>query len=88
MVPSDGFETPDEAVAAADRLGWPVALKTTDPALRHRLDLGGVRLDIQDADSLRRNIMQMRRVAGAVRLAVPGSAVHGAGGAGLHVPRH
>jgi len=37
-----------------------VALKTTDPALRHRLDLGGVRLDIQDADSLRRNIVQMR----------------------------
>ena len=40
-------------MAAAERLGWPVALKTTDPALRHRLDLGGVRLDIQDADSLR-----------------------------------
>ena len=61
VVPSEGFETPDEAVAAADRLGWPVVLKTTDPALRHRLDLGGVRLDIQDADSLRRNIIQMHR---------------------------
>ena len=56
VMPSEGFDTADEAVAAADRLGWPVALKTTDPALRHRLDLGGVRLDIQDADSLRRNI--------------------------------
>ncbi|MDQ0078147.1 bifunctional acetate--CoA ligase family protein/GNAT family N-acetyltransferase [Arthrobacter oryzae] len=61
VVPSEGFETPDEAVAAADRLGWPVVLKTMDPALRHRLDLGGVRLDIQDADSLRRNIIQMHR---------------------------
>ncbi|MCX6499804.1 MAG: GNAT family N-acetyltransferase [Arthrobacter sp.] len=58
---SDGFESDDDAVAAADRLGWPVALKTTDPALRHRLDLGGVRLDIQDADSLRSNIAQMRK---------------------------
>ena len=48
-------------MAAADRLGWPVALKTTDPALRHRLDLGGVRLDIQDAESLRRNVLEMRR---------------------------
>jgi acyl-CoA synthetase (NDP forming)/GNAT superfamily N-acetyltransferase len=61
VVPSVGFDTPDEAVAAADRLGWPVALKTTDPALRHRLDLGGVRLDIQDADSLRRNVLEMRK---------------------------
>jgi hypothetical protein len=38
-----------------------VALKTTDPTLRHRLDLGGVRLDIQDAESLRLNVLQMRR---------------------------
>ncbi|WP_284981458.1 bifunctional GNAT family N-acetyltransferase/acetate--CoA ligase family protein [Arthrobacter sp. efr-133-TYG-118] len=62
VVPSAVFESDDEAVAAAERLGWPVVLKTTDPALRHRLDLGGVRLDIEDADSLRRNIAQMRRV--------------------------
>jgi succinyl-CoA synthetase beta subunit len=61
VLPSAGFESEDEAVEAADRLGWPVALKTTDPALRHRLDVGGVRLDIEDADSLRRNIEQMRR---------------------------
>ncbi|MCB5275190.1 Acetyltransferase Pat [Arthrobacter sp. SO5] len=61
VVPSEGFETEAEAVAAADRLGWPVALKTTDPALRHRLDLGGVRLDIQDAESLRRNVLEMRK---------------------------
>ncbi len=61
VLPSEGFVTPDEAVAAADGLGWPVALKTTDPTLRHRLDLGGVRLDIQDPESLRLNIAQMRR---------------------------
>ena len=61
VVPSAVFESDDDAVAAAERLGWPVVLKTTDPALRHRLDLGGVRLDIEDADSLRRNIAQMRR---------------------------
>ncbi|MDD1478007.1 bifunctional acetate--CoA ligase family protein/GNAT family N-acetyltransferase [Arthrobacter sp. H16F315] len=61
VVPSVGFDTVEQALAAADRLGWPVALKTTDPALRHRLDLGGVRLDIQDADSLRRNVLEMRK---------------------------
>ncbi len=69
VLPSVGFEHADEAVvAAADALGWPVALKTTDPALRHRLDLGGVRLDIEDADSLRRNIAQMRRSLAALRI--------------------
>jgi acyl-CoA synthetase (NDP forming)/RimJ/RimL family protein N-acetyltransferase len=62
VLPSVGFDTPEEAVEAAEALGWPVVLKTTDPALRHRLDLGGVRLDIQDAESLRQNVLQMRRV--------------------------
>jgi acyl-CoA synthetase (NDP forming)/RimJ/RimL family protein N-acetyltransferase len=56
------FTTVDEAVAAAERLGWPVAIKTLDPALRHRLDLGGVRINIENAASLRRNIGQMRKL--------------------------
>ncbi|MDF9816121.1 bifunctional GNAT family N-acetyltransferase/acetate--CoA ligase family protein [Streptomyces sp. SPB162] len=42
------------ALAAARRLGYPVALKTTAPHLRHRADLGGVRLDLADEDDLRR----------------------------------
>ncbi|MFJ3972075.1 GNAT family N-acetyltransferase [Streptomyces parvus] len=45
---------PDAAVAAAARLGYPVALKTTAPHLRHRADLGGVRLDVADEEALRR----------------------------------
>ncbi len=61
VLPSEGFETAEQAVDAADRLGWPVALKTTEPSLRHRLDLGGVRLDIEEPGSLRQSILQMRR---------------------------
>ncbi|WP_393061446.1 GNAT family N-acetyltransferase [Streptomyces sp. LN549] len=45
---------PDEAVAAAAQLGYPVALKTTAPHLRHRADLGGVRLDLAGESALRR----------------------------------
>ncbi|NUK45469.1 acetate--CoA ligase family protein, partial [Streptomyces lunaelactis] len=41
------------AVAAAARLGYPVALKTTAPHLRHRADLGGVRLDLANEEQLR-----------------------------------
>ena len=65
VLPSLPFTTPDEAVAAAETLGWPVVLKTTAPALRHRLDLGGVRLGIEDAESLRLNVQQMRRALAA-----------------------
>ncbi|BBB00720.1 putative acyl-CoA synthetase [Actinacidiphila reveromycinica] len=45
---------PDAAARAAAALGYPVALKTTAPHLRHRADLGGVRLDLADEDDLRR----------------------------------
>ncbi|MFI6725591.1 GNAT family N-acetyltransferase [Streptomyces sp. R-74717] len=47
---------PDQevAVAAAAQLGYPVALKTTAPHLRHRADLGGVRLDLANEGALRR----------------------------------
>ncbi|MEO3975554.1 GNAT family N-acetyltransferase [Streptomyces sp. CAU 1734] len=44
---------PDEAAAAAGKLGYPVALKTTAPHLRHRADLGGVRLDLANEEQLR-----------------------------------
>jgi acyl-CoA synthetase (NDP forming) len=52
---------PDEAVAAAAQLGYPVALKTTLPHLRHRVDLGGVRLDVGDEAELRADVVQMHR---------------------------
>ncbi|MFF4757596.1 GNAT family N-acetyltransferase [Streptomyces sp. NPDC001292] len=45
--------TPDAAAAAARALGYPVALKATAPHLRHRADLGGVRLDLTDEEQLR-----------------------------------
>ncbi len=45
--------TEDEAVAAADELGYPVAVKATGELWRHRPDLGGVRLDLVGPDSVR-----------------------------------
>jgi acyl-CoA synthetase (NDP forming)/RimJ/RimL family protein N-acetyltransferase len=47
---------PDEesAVRAAAGLGYPVALKATAAHLRHRPDLGSVRLDLTGEDGLRR----------------------------------
>ena len=50
---------PDDAVAAAEQLGWPVALKTTAAHLRHRVDLGGVRLDIAGPAELADDLAEM-----------------------------
>jgi acyl-CoA synthetase (NDP forming)/RimJ/RimL family protein N-acetyltransferase len=43
----------DGAVAAAKAIGYPVVLKSTAPWLRHRSDLGGVRLDLGDDEAVR-----------------------------------
>ncbi|MFF5564107.1 GNAT family N-acetyltransferase [Streptomyces sp. NPDC012623] len=61
--PARPAPTPDEAVAAAADLGYPVALKTTAPHLRHRSDLGGVRLDLADEAQLR---LAYRELTGAL----------------------
>ncbi|MFG3660419.1 acetate--CoA ligase family protein, partial [Streptomyces sp. NPDC047706] len=56
--------TPDEAAAAARALGYPVALKATAPHLRHRADLGGVRLDLADEGHLRRAFAELTDLFG------------------------
>ncbi|MET8765962.1 GNAT family N-acetyltransferase [Streptomyces sp. NPDC004658] len=56
--------TPDAAVAAARTLGYPVALKATAPHLRHRADLGGVRLDLADEEQLLRAYAELTELFG------------------------
>ncbi|KPI25211.1 CoA-binding domain protein [Actinobacteria bacterium OV320] len=56
--------TPDEAARAAAALGYPVALKATAPHLRHRADLGGVRLDVADEEQLRRSYAELTELFG------------------------
>lgn len=41
------------AVAAAERLGWPVVLKSAAAGLHHKSDAGGVALGLKDASALR-----------------------------------
>ncbi|MFJ6278869.1 bifunctional acetate--CoA ligase family protein/GNAT family N-acetyltransferase [Arthrobacter subterraneus] len=60
VLPSIPFDSTGEALEAAEALGWPVALKTVEENLRHRLDFGGVRLNIGDPSGLRAGIEAMR----------------------------
>ena len=41
-----------DAVAAADRLGYPVVLKAQSPELPHKSDAGGVIINLADADAV------------------------------------
>ena len=45
--------TADEAVAAASRIGYPVALKAQAAALTHKTEVGGVMLNLIDSMALR-----------------------------------
>lgn len=53
VLPSATAGSAEEAVAAAGRIGYPVALKSTAPELRDRTDLGGARLDVADETGVR-----------------------------------
>jgi acyl-CoA synthetase (NDP forming) len=45
-------DTLEDAISAAERLGFPVAMKTAAPGVQHKSDVGGVRLGIDDSPSL------------------------------------
>ncbi|WP_329198970.1 MULTISPECIES: bifunctional acetate--CoA ligase family protein/GNAT family N-acetyltransferase [unclassified Streptomyces] len=61
----------DAAARAARVLGYPVALKTTAPHLRHRADLGGVRLDLTTEAELRRSYEELTELLGKPQELLP-----------------
>ncbi|MFG2974090.1 GNAT family N-acetyltransferase [Streptomyces sp. NPDC048331] len=64
VLPTLPAPSADAAVRAAGVLGYPVALKTTAPHLRHRADLGGVRLDLTNEPELRRSYEELTDALG------------------------
>ncbi len=56
-------ETPDDAVAAAEQLGYPVVLKSISPAVRHQPQLAGIRVDLGTEATVRESFESL-----AVRL--------------------
>ena len=64
VVESVRVETLEEAIAAAERLGFPVAVKTAVPGVQHKSDVGGVKLGIDDASSLEDAYSDLERALG------------------------
>jgi acyl-CoA synthetase (NDP forming) len=66
-IPVVGFAVvadPARAVAAADELGYPVALKAGAAAIVHKTDVGGVKLGLGDATQVERAYREMERSLG------------------------
>jgi acyl-CoA synthetase (NDP forming) len=53
----------DEAAAVAAALGFPVAMKIVSPDIAHKTEIGGVLLDVADAEGARRGYAQLRAAA-------------------------
>ena len=51
--------SPDEAVEFADHIGYPVVLKLDSETITHKTDVGGVRLNLQNSDEVRRAYEEM-----------------------------
>lgn len=64
----------DEAVAAAEKLGFPIALKIQSPSILHKTEIGGVRLGVATAAEAR---AAYSTLTDAVARAAPNAIVHG-----------
>ena len=59
--------TPDDAVAAARAIGYPVVLKIESPDLPHKTEAGGVLLGVADDDAVRAGFAQIMARAHAYK---------------------
>ncbi len=68
-VPTRVATTPEAAVALAGELGYPIVLKLHSETITHKTDVGGVKLNLADADAVRAAYEAIRasvtRLAGA-----------------------
>ncbi|MBI5670575.1 MAG: bifunctional acetate--CoA ligase family protein/GNAT family N-acetyltransferase [Chloroflexi bacterium] len=59
-IPMHIAATEDEAVAAAEKLGYPVVVKLHSETITHKTDVGGVKLNLQNADAVRAAFRSIR----------------------------
>ena len=74
VVEERSCSTAEEAVTAATRLGFPVALKIASPGILHKTEIGGVELALAGPDDVR---SAFAAVTGKARLAHPEARIDG-----------
>jgi acetyltransferase len=71
VAPWEAVNNPEAAAQAADRLGYPVALKILSAEITHKTDVGGVVLNLLDAEAVKREAQAMlTQVSSPARLMV------------------
>lgn len=66
--------TEQEALLAADQIGYPVVMKVISPDITHKSDVGGVKLDIKSDEEL---IQAYREMMQSIPVKVPGAVIEG-----------
>jgi len=66
VVPSRLATTADEAVAAANELGYPAVVKVASAQILHKSDIGGVALDLRDEGDVRAAFARVTAAAAKV----------------------
>ncbi|MFP3787324.1 acetate--CoA ligase family protein, partial [Burkholderia sp. SIMBA_024] len=60
-------EDADSAVKAAEEIGFPVALKVISKEITHKSEVGGVELELENADDVRAAAERIQRRVGKKR---------------------
>ncbi|MDF1544793.1 MAG: acetate--CoA ligase family protein [bacterium] len=69
-IPAAGYEyasNAKEAVAAADKIGYPVVMKINSPPILHKTEAGGVMVDLRNADEVREAGNELERRVGKLK---------------------
>ena len=74
VTPTELAANADAAIAIAQRLGFPVALKISSPEIVHKSDVDGVRLDLSTPGAVRAAYME---IVAAARARVPQARIDG-----------
>jgi acyl-CoA synthetase (NDP forming) len=67
MAPGSVVTSADDAVKAAESFGYPAVLKIASPDIQHKSDIGGVKLNLQDAAELREAFADIMVAAAAAQ---------------------
>ena len=61
MVAGEAASSASEAVAAAEKIGYPVVMKIISPDILHKSDVGGIKLNLDSASAVEEAYQQMMR---------------------------
>ncbi|HSO49011.1 MAG TPA: acetate--CoA ligase family protein, partial [Acidimicrobiia bacterium] len=75
MVEGGFAADPSQAVAVAERIGYPVVVKVSAPGMAHKTEVGGVRLDLKDAKAVMAGFDDVTASGRAAGLPVAGARV-------------